>query len=966
MREPQGDSPLGPHSNKPEGNQLSFLGVPEAQLFVPDSKDYLLRSLVSLVASENAKSEKERKDADTLLEDLKRTPFIQENFAPSSLMLIGSGGMGFVFAALDPNLQQFRAIKVLPTAHSPAESESFKREAVTMAALNHANLARIYNYGVSSAGHPFFVMDLVEKARTFNTAIENFFEVAVTDVAKVQWRTRENPLVRIFMETLDAVEYLHGQGIIHHDLKPANILISSEQLNTSHGRTIQQQKVFVTDFGLSQKQYVGESLPQDRTSTEPNPAAGSMFRGTIIYSAPEQLPGRGPVSQRTDVYQLGLILRQLLVNQVPFENAAKSLPGDILRQISSAADSDALYGDPLALNPTLPRELVAIMRKALSIDPQHRYPSAAELRKDLEAFLDARRVEAFADTLPVLSSMQYTTRVATNAVRRWASSNKLVASGLLVLSLGGIAGGTRIVQRQRQDAEKAIAALKVEAEADKIATEMRAARKRTEEVVSASRALANEGDNLDAAVALVQPELVRDLEQYAFRDPQFKEAIDELKQEHEERKHLLEMRKLELKGHVAAFPENSDRLIGSFDRDALLAARACFLPQGLTAEGIEKFAEKMRSSHYSQQQRREIAERITHISFCVMVNDVNDVPWSYALSPEVRRSLAEECDRITSACLACGVELEGDPGKLATPSYPERVKHMIALADNPNAPAFVFKNRAFRCDISLKLMFAAFGLSARKEPADTFEKEVLLRSAEQSLRVDPASFLNNVLFTQTTLAFMDGPLEERFKTLQTALTSLVTAHRQLYREGIKLSSLELKLCRVVGDWSRLSLSLPLNERPEGQALLIELGTVLNQEISLSEHPVAKRALALTQLREAVGSDELDRIASQLKAVPEFAQDALLISVWNDLSRNRPLNQEDAETLLRGDLASTAPLLAAAIYAAVGRHEEAIALAEKISREKDWSYDLQRMKSTTLREISTRYPSRFSAISQASH
>ena len=953
MPDPQGTSPRN------EDNPLSFLGVGQDDLAV-DRTGHFLKSLVSLVVDQNTKLGKERKDAEALLEDLKRTASIQDTFAANSLMLIGSGGMGFVYAAFDPNLQQFRAIKILPTAHSPAESESFKREAVTMAALNHPNLARIYSYGVSSGGHPFFVMDLVEKARTFNKVIEDFFEVAVTDPSKIQWRTRENQLIRIFMETLDAVEYLHKQGIIHHDLKPANILISSEQRNTPQGQTIQQQKVFVTDFGLSQTQQVGESFLGDKSSPESNTSESPLFRGTIVYAAPEQLPGNGVVSQRTDVYQLGLILRQLLVNQIPFENAAKTLPGDIIRQIKAATDSDTLYGDPRALNPTLPRELVAIMHKALLIDPQQRYPSAAELRKDLEAFIDGRRVEAFADTLPPLDKVKYLSRVATNAVGRWTASNKLVASGLLVLSLTGIAGGARFVQQQRQANEKAIAALKVEAEAEKLVAEIRAARKRTEEVLQASRLLAD-ANNLDAAVASVPSELVKDLERYAVRDPQLKEAIDELKQEHEERARILQMRKLELKGHVAAFANDTDLFIGTFDREALLAARACFLPEGLTSEGIEKLAEKMRSSHYSQQQRREILERITHISFCVMVNDFGGVPWSPLLSPEIRQGLAEECARITSACLACRVELDGNPTKLVTPRSPDMVKQMIALADNPKTAA-LSNNSELGCDISLNALFGASVLQAQPEQLDSYTRERLYRFTDQSIKVDPDSFFNNMLSARTNLAFMEGTPEERYKRCHAALSALVEAHQRLSREGIKLPSLESKLCTVAGDWSRSSLSLPLNERPEPRALLLELRTLLNREPSLLELPVGKRALAMTQLLGGSGSEDLDKVVSQLRAVPEFAQDALLISVWNDLLLRRPLKPHEINQLLQENFPSTAPLFTARIYVASGRYEDAITLLEQASREKNWAYDLRRMD-YVFKEIIDLYPTRFAAISQ---
>ena len=224
-----------------------------------------------------------------ILEDLKATPAFQAKFTPTSISEIGSGGMGVVVTAYDPTLGRTQAIKILTGTPTLEATERFKAEARVIAALNDPSLVKIYDFGVSRGGRPYFVMDLVKDAQTLEDSIGQFFKAAVSDPTKVQWRSRDNQLIRYFLETLRAVEYLHDNNIIHHDLKPANILISSEGPTSSNSVPTNLRRVFVTDFGLSRADSLRDSDTSGMSTTPEGSNKSSGFAGTLRYAQPSSL-----------------------------------------------------------------------------------------------------------------------------------------------------------------------------------------------------------------------------------------------------------------------------------------------------------------------------------------------------------------------------------------------------------------------------------------------------------------------------------------------------------------------------------------------------------------------------------------------------------------------------------------------------------------------------------------------------
>src|ERR1700682_1251684 len=195
---------------------------------------------------------------------------------------IGAGGMGVVYRAHDEQLDRDVALKVLPpgTLASEVARKRFRREALALAKLNHANIETVYEFG-SQDGVDFLVMEYVAG----KTLTEKLMEGALPD----------KELVSLAMQIVEAVEEAHDRGIVHRDLKPANILITPKG------------QAKVLDFGLAKWLRAGEELTADQVSDTLSTA------GTLPYMSPEQLNGE-IVDERTDIYSLGAVFYEMAVN----------------------------------------------------------------------------------------------------------------------------------------------------------------------------------------------------------------------------------------------------------------------------------------------------------------------------------------------------------------------------------------------------------------------------------------------------------------------------------------------------------------------------------------------------------------------------------------------------------------------------------------------------------------------------
>src|SRR5215216_2609057 len=208
---------------------------------------------------------------------------------------IGVGGMGEVYRATDTNLARQVAIKVLPAsvAADPDRLARFDREAKTLAALNHPNIAAIYGLEKSS-GITALVMELVEGPTLADRIAQGAIPI--------------DEALPIAGQIAEALEAAHEQGIIHRDLKPANIKVRTDGT------------VKVLDFGLAKALDPVGSRPdvsQSPTITSPAMTQAGVILGTAAYMSPEQAKGR-PVDKRADIWAFGCVLFEMLTGQRAF------------------------------------------------------------------------------------------------------------------------------------------------------------------------------------------------------------------------------------------------------------------------------------------------------------------------------------------------------------------------------------------------------------------------------------------------------------------------------------------------------------------------------------------------------------------------------------------------------------------------------------------------------------------------
>lgn len=267
---------------------------------------------------------------------------------------LAAGGMGSVYAGQDELLSRKVAVKLLKEelAGDPRFVERFRREARSVAGLSHPNIAAVFDYGEED-GRQFIVMELVEG--------RDLARVIHADGALGPERS-----VRIGGQVLAALEHAHAAGIVHRDVKPANVIIGPGD------------RVKVTDFGIARA-----------TGQATLTATGSVL-GSAHYIAPEQADGR-PTSPATDIYSAGIVLYEMLVGKPPFT-------GESALQIAMRHVTDTVP-PPSAANADVPPGLDAIVARATAKNPDDRFASAAQMGTALEAALDpTQRMDAPAAT----------------------------------------------------------------------------------------------------------------------------------------------------------------------------------------------------------------------------------------------------------------------------------------------------------------------------------------------------------------------------------------------------------------------------------------------------------------------------------------------------------------------------------------------------------------------------------------
>ncbi|MEZ6119787.1 MAG: protein kinase [Pirellulaceae bacterium] len=397
---------------------------------------------------------------------------------------IGEGGFGLVFVAEQQEpVRRKVALKIIkPGMETRDVIARFEAERQALALMDHANIARVFDAGVTQSGRPFFVMELVR-----GIPLNEFCDQHQLDTLR---------RLELFITICRAVQHAHQKGVIHRDLKPSNVLVTLQD-----GQPLAK----VIDFGVAKA--VGQTLTDKTIYTR----FTSMI-GTPAYMSPEQAAmSAGDVDTRTDIYALGVLLYELLVGTTPFESKRlANADFDEIRHIireeeppRPSARLSTLAGslqstvsasrqlEPAQLNSMLRGDLDWIVMKAIDKDRNRRYDTAGDLADDITRYLTQQPIEARPPT-------------AAYRLRKFARRNRvsLVTGSLvtlaLIVGLGVSVWQARVAIQERD--EKVIAwqeAVKARNEADaaRIEVERFADRlKQANLLLGAGRAHADSGD----------------------------------------------------------------------------------------------------------------------------------------------------------------------------------------------------------------------------------------------------------------------------------------------------------------------------------------------------------------------------------------------------------------------------------------------------------------------------------------
>ena len=327
----------------------------------------------------------------------RRGPFISGRIGPYLLVRqLGSGGIGTVYLVerMVGGALQRSALKVLsPHAAGPSFVERFRREQQILASLDHPNITRMLDGGLSEEGEPYLVMEYVDGVPLDVYCDQRHFGI--------------DERLELFLHVCDAVAYAHRNLIVHLDLKPSNIFVTSDGT------------VKLLDFGTSKL-------------IQPDSLLTTTVMATPAYASPEQLRNE-PVTTACDVYALGVILFELLSGRRPGDKASVAVMIErAMKEEEPDSLSKAVTGEAAArrglseskLLQLLSGDLETIVTKCLSPRPKDRYPSIESLSADVQLFRDGR---------PILARPQTTWYRISKFVRR--NRGSVAATALIFLAL---------------------------------------------------------------------------------------------------------------------------------------------------------------------------------------------------------------------------------------------------------------------------------------------------------------------------------------------------------------------------------------------------------------------------------------------------------------------------------------------------------------------------------------------------
>src|SRR5437870_10165383 len=285
---------------------------------------------------------------------------------------IGAGGMGEVYLAQDTKLDRKVALKILPAevASHRDRMNRFVREAKAAAALNHPNIAHIYEIGESN-GVNFIAMEFID-----GVTLRELIHGKQTDLAK---------LLRYLQHAAEGLAKAHAAGIVHRDLKPDNIMITHD----GHAK--------ILDFGLAKlvepPQLSGSGSSEVATAIIQRHSTPGAVLGTVGYMSPEQAQGRiDEIDHRSDIFSFGCILFEAVTRKRAFEgkDAIDSLNKIIREPVSPISD----------LNPSAPTDLQRIVRRCLAKDMDERYQAIKDVAIELKEVRREMKMPGIDTTIP--------------------------------------------------------------------------------------------------------------------------------------------------------------------------------------------------------------------------------------------------------------------------------------------------------------------------------------------------------------------------------------------------------------------------------------------------------------------------------------------------------------------------------------------------------------------------------------
>src|SRR6266850_4145004 len=258
------------------------------------------------------------------------------------LALLGQGGMGAVYKARDTELDRLVALKIIrpELTTNPEILKRFKQELILARQVTHRNVIRIFDLGQAD-GFKFITMEYLEGQDLRAVLREN-------------GKLPPEKAARVILQICRALEAAHGEGVIHRDLKPQNIMLDA------NGRA------YVMDFGIARSAYL------------PGMTQTGALIGTPEYMSPEQGKGE-PLTERSDLFSMGIIFYALLTGKSPYHSDTPL--ATLWKRMTEKVTP------PVVLDPTLPQPLSDIVVKALEIEPKNRFASAREMAQQLEIWL---------------------------------------------------------------------------------------------------------------------------------------------------------------------------------------------------------------------------------------------------------------------------------------------------------------------------------------------------------------------------------------------------------------------------------------------------------------------------------------------------------------------------------------------------------------------------------------------------